>query len=162
MCSTVCILGRWCLQCVGDWALDELTDPGWSRWAVTPQLTSPWTLERPRVDTVSSAVAPRKSPFGIMLSILHWPKVFGIASTVCHGPLKGVVHPQNDFFPIDYSCLGHLSSTAFFVFFGEFTKNRGECMDVNEHLLLFTRRARATQVLRHRAVSHNGIDKQNR
>ena len=27
--------------------------------------------------------------------------------------LKGVVHPQNDFLSIDYSCLGHLSSIAF-------------------------------------------------
>ena len=28
--------------------------------------------------------------------------------------LKGVVHPQNDFLSIDYSCLGHLSSIVFF------------------------------------------------
>ena len=27
---------------------------------------------------------------------------------------KGVVHPQNDIFSIDYSCLGHLSSMVFF------------------------------------------------
>ena len=28
--------------------------------------------------------------------------------------VKGVVHPQNDFLSIDYSCLGHLSSIVFF------------------------------------------------
>ena len=29
-------------------------------------------------------------------------------------PLKGVVHPQNDFLSIDYSCLGQMSSIVFF------------------------------------------------
>ena len=34
--------------------------------------------------------------------------------------IKGVVHPQNDFLSIDYSCLRHLSSKVFFLYLSHF------------------------------------------
>ena len=46
--------------------------------------------------------------------LLHKVNAFQSDLHVYLSDLKGVLHPQNDFLSIDYSCLGYLSSIVFF------------------------------------------------